>query len=147
VGRNRLYAQQGRGATNTLAQRARELFAKDAEITRFYNEAMGNGKWRHMMDQTHIGYTYWQQPETNAMPKVEQIEIPVAAEMGVAIAGSAQWWPNEKREAVLPEFDSYQQQTQVVEIFNRGQTNRRTFGSYGRLEECSHRQTARSNYD
>jgi hypothetical protein len=26
-----------------------------------------------MMDQTHIGYTYWQQPEKNVMPEVEYI--------------------------------------------------------------------------
>ncbi len=27
-----------------------------------YNHQIADGKWDHMMDQTHIGYTYWQQP-------------------------------------------------------------------------------------
>jgi hypothetical protein len=122
VGKNRLYAQQGRAATNALTQRARELFKRDAEITHYYNNVMANGKWSHIMDQTHIGYTYWQQPDSNSMPEVKAIAIPAAAEMGVAIEGSAHWWPNEKSEAVLPEFDPYQQQTYYIEIFNRGQT-------------------------
>jgi hypothetical protein len=122
VGKNHLYAQQGRTATNALAQKARELFKRDAEITHYYNNVMANGKWVHMMDQTHIGYTYWQQPDSNSMPKVEEIEIPVVSEMGVAIEGSTNWWPNEKSEAVLPEFAPYHQQTYYIEIFNRGQT-------------------------
>jgi len=122
VGKNRLYAQQGRAATNALATKAKELFKKDAEITHYYNNVMANGKWSHMMDQTHIGYTYWQQPDSNSMPAVKVIAFPAAAEMGVAIEGSAHWWPNEKSEAVLPEFDSYHQQSYYIEIFNRGQT-------------------------
>ncbi len=111
VGKNRLHAQQGRATTNELAKRAKELFKKDAEITHYYNNVMASGKWAHMMDQTHLGYTYWQQPEKDIMPEVKEIAAPMAAEMGVAIEGSAQWWPNEKNEAVLPEFDSYHQQT------------------------------------
>jgi len=59
VGKNRLYAAQGRSATNGLAEKAKELFARDSAITHYYNNVMANGKWSHMMDQTHIGYTYW----------------------------------------------------------------------------------------
>jgi hypothetical protein len=122
VGKNRLYAQQGRAATNAFAEKAKALFKRDAEITHYYNNVMASGKWAHMMDQTHIGYTYWQQPDSNSMPEVKVIAIPAAVEMGVAIEGSAHWWPNEKSEAVLPEFDPYNQQTYYVEVFNRGQT-------------------------
>lgn len=122
AGKNRLYAQQGRAATNQLAEKAKALFKRDAEITHYYNNVMVNGKWAHMMDQTHIGYTYWQQPDGNVMPAVQTIALPTAAEMGVVIEGSAHWWPNEKSEAVLPEFDPYHQQTYFIEIFNRGQT-------------------------
>ena len=42
------------------------------------------GRWDHMMDQTHIGYTYWQQPDQNNMPEVKNINLPQAADMGVA---------------------------------------------------------------
>jgi len=120
VAKNRLYASQGRAATNSLAQKAQELSARDAEITNYYNNIMANGKWNHMMDQTHIGYTYWQQPDKNVMPKVDQIRLPKKSAMGVAIEGSDEWWPSAGGEAVLPEFDRFNQQTYYIEIFNRG---------------------------
>jgi hypothetical protein len=37
---------------------------------------MAKGKWDHMMDQTHIGYTYWQEPKTNKMPEVKTMVLP-----------------------------------------------------------------------
>ena len=40
-----------------------------------------------MMDQTHIGYTYWQEPPRNVMPRVDVIQVPAPAEMGVAFEG------------------------------------------------------------
>ncbi|MCG3119827.1 MAG: hypothetical protein ALAOOOJD_02360 [bacterium] len=121
VGKNRLYAQQGRAATNVLAQKAKDLFERDAAITHYYNNVMAKGKWNHMMDQTHIGYTYWQQPDSNSMPAVKTLAIPAAAEMGIASEGSMHWWPHEKSEVVLPEFDPYNRQAYYIEVFNRGQ--------------------------
>ncbi|QNH61641.1 glycosyl hydrolase 115 family protein [Hymenobacter sediminicola] len=69
VARNRQAAKEGYSTTNSLAEQAKALFAKDAEITRRYH-AVANGKWHHMMDQTHIGYTNWQQPPVDKMPDV-----------------------------------------------------------------------------
>jgi len=77
VAKNRLYASQGRATTNTLSEKAKELYNRDAEITNFYNTALAGGKWNHQMDQTHIGYTYWQQPDNNSMPEVKNIELPI----------------------------------------------------------------------
>ena len=34
------------------------------------------------MDQTHIGYTYWQEPPRNAMPRVDVIQLPRAGRDG-----------------------------------------------------------------
>ncbi|MEX0720477.1 MAG: glycosyl hydrolase 115 family protein [Balneolaceae bacterium] len=119
--KNRWYAEQGRAKTNEMADKVESLFKKDAELTGYYNTRMSDGKWNHMMDQTHIGYTYWQQPEENAMPEVKTIELPETAEMGVAIEGSESWWPDSQEEAVLPQFDSFNKQTRFIEIFNRGQ--------------------------
>ena len=82
---------------------------------------MANGKWDHMMDQTHIGYTYWQQPDQNNMPEVKEIEIQNDAKMGVAVEGSEKWFPA-TIELLLPEFDKYNKQSYYVEIFNQGQT-------------------------
>lgn len=120
VAKNRLYATQGRATTDSLAQRARELFTKDAFISNYYNKVIANGKWSHMMDQTHIGYTSWQQPNKNIMPEVKEITLPAVADIGVAIEGSASWWPHEQSEAILPEFDPYNQQKYYIEVFNRG---------------------------
>ncbi len=120
AGKNSLYAEQGRSATNMTAKRVRELFAKDAELTDYFHTEMAGGKWNHMMSQTHIGYTYWQQPEKNNMPEVREINLPGTAEMGVAIEGSDSWWPVEKSLAVLPGFDPFNRQEYYIEIFNRG---------------------------
>jgi beta-xylosidase len=121
--RNRLYARQGRAATNELADSVRSLFDKDAAITRHYNTELAGGKWVHMMDQTHVGYTYWQEPPRNVMPQVDVIQVPAEAEMGVAVEGSDRWWPTGRDGPVLPDFDSYAQQTYYVEVFNRGQAS------------------------
>jgi len=121
VARNRLYAAQGRALTNALADRAEVLFAEDARISRYYNTELAGGKWSHMMDQTHIGYTYWQQPDANIMPAVQRISLPVAAEMGVAVEGSTQWWPHASEAAVLPELDPHIKPYSYIELFNRGE--------------------------
>jgi hypothetical protein len=120
AGRNQLYANQGRASANDLAAQARALFQADADLSATYNHTLAHGKWDHMMDQTHIGYTYWQQPPVNAMPKVKEIEIPAAAQLGVAVEGSALAWPGASGVASLPLFDAFNQQRQYIDVFNRG---------------------------
>jgi GH35 family endo-1,4-beta-xylanase len=122
AGRNRLYADQGRASTNDLAARARALFQTDADLSDHYNHKLAGGKWSHMMDQTHIGYTSWQEPKKNVMPEVKEIEVPAPASMGVAVEGSAFAWPGGKGEAVLPPFDAFNRQRRWVDVFNRGRT-------------------------
>nr|ARK13606.1 glycosyl hydrolase [Fibrella sp. ES10-3-2-2] len=121
TGQNQWYAKQGRAATNDLAARVKQLFEKDAQISRFYNDTLAGSKWSHMMDQTHIGYTYWQQPDKNKMPDVKTLDVPATADMGVAIEGSQAWWPAEAGEAVLPAFDPFTRPTYYIDVFNRGQ--------------------------
>jgi len=120
VGKNRLYAAQGRASTNDLSQEAKALYKNDSIISDQYNHKIAGGKWNHIMDQTHIGYTYWQQPDKNSMPGVKTIEVSKNAEMGVAIEGSDKWWPENKEKAILPEFDPIQNQRFHIDIFNRG---------------------------
>jgi hypothetical protein len=121
VGRNRVYAVQGRASTNETAERARELFREDERLARYYNEQLAGGKWSHMMDQTHIGYTYWQQPPRNAMPAVQEIQVPEPAEMGVSVEGSEASWPESQRAAALPPLSPFDR-PRYFEIFNRGRT-------------------------
>jgi hypothetical protein len=98
------------------------LYETDSLLGYHFNHILAGGKWNHMMDQTHIGYTYWQQPQANKMPEIKDITLPEKAEMCVAVEGSKKWWPKEKTEAVLPVFDSFNRQKSYFEIFNAGQS-------------------------
>ncbi|PYI82351.1 MAG: hypothetical protein DME26_17950, partial [Verrucomicrobia bacterium] len=71
--KNRFYAARGDPRANEFARQTRELFRQDAELSDYYNHKLANGKWNHMMDQTHIGYTGWQQPDSNAIPSVLEV--------------------------------------------------------------------------
>jgi hypothetical protein len=54
------------------------VYAKDSLISIEYNNIAG-GKWNHMMDQTHIGYVIWQQPNRQKMPDLSYISPDMAA--------------------------------------------------------------------
>jgi hypothetical protein len=71
--KNRYYAQRNDARANLYADSVKYLFARDQAISNYYNDTLAGGKWHHMMDQTHIGYTYWQQPEKNSMPQVTYV--------------------------------------------------------------------------
>ncbi|HEA30051.1 MAG TPA: glycosyl hydrolase [Leeuwenhoekiella sp.] len=119
--KNHWYATQGRAATNQYAEKVKEDFKKDIELTDYYHNALANGKWNHMMSQTHIGYTYWQQPEKNTMPRVDSIQLPEEASLGVSVEGSKKWWPEADEEAQLPTFYDLDDQKHLITVFNRGQ--------------------------
>ena len=121
AGKNRLYAQQGRASANDFDAKARGLFRQDADLAAEYNHALAGGKWNHMMDQTHIGYTSWRDPPVNVMPAVQQVAELRPADMAVAVEGSRDAWPGAFPPAALPEFDVYNQPTRWVDVFNRGQ--------------------------
>ena len=118
--KNKWYAAQGRASANDEAYIVKRYFVEDSLLAHEYNTVMSGGKWNHMMDQTHIGYTYWQQPEKNSMPEVIHVQLPDSAIMGVGIEESTSWWPNDSDEALLPEMNSYGQQSRFIELFNRG---------------------------
>ena len=58
--------------TNQYADKVKELYVNDSLITQQYHQ-LNNGKWNHLMSQTHIGYTYWQQPNQQKMPAVNYL--------------------------------------------------------------------------
>ena len=118
--RNHLYAAQGRASANDFAAEVKALFQADIDLTNYYNHTLANGKWDHMMDQTHIGYTDWQEPPRNTMPAVKEIELPAAAGLGIAIEGSAETWPGATSDPVLPPFDAFNQQHRYIDIFAKG---------------------------
>jgi hypothetical protein len=112
---------QGRALTNEVADRARALFRQDEALSREYNETLAGGKWSHMMDQTHIGYTFWNQPVRNAMPGVQEIQVPATAAMGIAVEGSEESWPDGgSGQPTLPSLSVYDRQPRYIDVFNRG---------------------------
>ncbi|QDV73940.1 hypothetical protein K2D_21770 [Planctomycetes bacterium K2D] len=72
VANNQRFGAAGNPAANDFADDVIKHYEYDAALTRRYHELL-NGKWNHMMAQTHIGYTYWQQPEVQKMPEVLRV--------------------------------------------------------------------------
>src|SRR5690242_12226397 len=62
------------------------------------------------------------------MPRVDDIQLPVAADMGVEVEGassmtSARSPPNDStHQGALPTFDNLQHQSYYIDVYNRGQT-------------------------
>lgn len=69
---NQRLAKKNDPMANLWADRVEECFAKDAELTRTYHEIAG-GKWNHMMDQVHIGYTSWNNPQKQVIPATTRV--------------------------------------------------------------------------
>jgi hypothetical protein len=126
-----LYAQQGRAATNRLADQAEARFAEDQALNAYYNTQLAGGKWKDWQLQPKIGYgnvarygpnAPWQQPELNNValpdeiyPYLKRIDVPQAAALGVALDGGDA--------ATLPAFSPYQAQpAQYIDVFNKGTT-------------------------
>ena len=60
---------------NYWADRVEFCFKRDAELSKDYNLNLANGKWNHIMDQTHIGYRSWDEPKGgNVMPKFSRVK-------------------------------------------------------------------------
>jgi hypothetical protein len=117
---NQMYARQGRNLTNEMADNVRKYFEKDSLISHYYNTIMAGGKWNHFMDQTHIGYTYWQQPPVNLIPKTARISVPENGDFGVMVYGSADWRTSDSLALTLTMDRNTDQEKYFIEIFNRG---------------------------
>jgi hypothetical protein len=118
AGRNALAARLGDVRANGYAVETQKLFARDAELSAEYNHLL-NGRWDHMMDQTHIGYTAWNDPPVNVMPAVSWTQIPDAGSLGV-LADNTTYNPR-THSLSLGTVDSITQEKRTLELFNRGQ--------------------------
>ncbi len=127
AGKNRYYGVRGAASANYYADKVKELFEKDIQLTRKFHELEG-GKWNHMMSQTHIGYTYWNHPPLNMMPAVSYVQLQKPAELGYLIEYGitpkwgwldveADWAFSEE----MPVFDLTNDQNYYIDIINRGQ--------------------------
>ena len=117
VGKNRLYAQQGRAEANHWAKEAQRLFKLDAALEAQYH-ALNNGKWNHFMSQPRIGYTNWNNPAGNQMPSTHQYTPGNYGDMAVAVEGYSHVWPDAGGHTLR--FDQNGRNQQGFELFNRG---------------------------
>jgi hypothetical protein len=127
AGKNRYYGIRGAASANYYADKVKELFDKDVQLTQKYHE-LEDGKWNHMMSQTHIGYTYWNHPPLNVMPAVSYVQVSKPAELGYFIEYGAtpKWgwlgveadWSFSQR---MPVFDPVNNQNYYIDVINRGQ--------------------------
>jgi hypothetical protein len=118
--RNAADVQAGNPQANSEADQVRRLFQKDAALSDEYNHTLLNGKWDHMMDQTHIGYTFWNEPPANAMPAVSWIQVPEAGSLGVSAEDATFRRSGGRLEFSLGTIDSVSDQTRTLTLFDRG---------------------------
>lgn len=74
LAKNKQLYSEGDREANRWADNVEKCFERDSLLCRHYNIGIADGKWNHMMDQVHIGYTAWHAPRHNVMPKVCRIE-------------------------------------------------------------------------
>lgn len=127
AGKNKYYGERGAASANYYADKVKELFAKDVELTRAYHELNG-GKWNHMMSQTYIGYTSWAHPPLNMMPAVSYVQVQKPAQLGYLIEyGRKPSWGWLDVEAdwafsgAMPQFNRVNNPNYYIDIINRGQ--------------------------
>jgi hypothetical protein len=84
---NKYFANKNWQEANKYAEEVKHFYLVDSLLSVQYNKDLANGKWDHMMDQTHIGYTYWQQPPVNKMPVVKYYNAGLNSEPGLVDSG------------------------------------------------------------
>jgi hypothetical protein len=128
AGKNKYYGERGAVAANYYADRTKELFHKDEQLAKAYHQ-LNDGKWNHMMSQTHIGYTFWNHPPLNMMPPISYVRVPKKeAELAYLLeyGERPQWgWLDVEADYAfspsLPPFDNINKQDYYVDVINRGE--------------------------
>jgi len=97
AGMNNLRASQAFLSANSYKSQVEDLFEQDWELETEYDNQL-EGKWAHMMSQTHVMYYYWQEPQANTMPLVTKVQAQkqaLAGAMRIAPEGTAAAWPGD----------------------------------------------------
>ena len=119
--KNRLYRMQDRASTNVFADKVKELFFKDAELTRQHN-TFAHGKWNHILDQTHMGHVSWRDPAVNKMPEVSYIQTKKEPGLGYTLESGIRppWGGFGFPSRSFTPFDPVNDQQYYIEIYNKG---------------------------
>jgi hypothetical protein len=110
VALNQWFASHKDTVANRWADSVKAFYLKDSLISLEYHQ-LGGGKWNHLMSQTHIGYTYWQQPPFNIMPKVEYISKAAAQgspwKIDLQTPSARNLIPSSEKDNVFYEYNGY----------------------------------------
>ncbi|TFY76148.1 hypothetical protein EWM64_g7865 [Hericium alpestre] len=97
AGINNLRTFQARLSANDYADEVEQLFDQDYDLELEYHTLL-DGKWDHIMDQTHVMYYYWQEPTQNTMPPVSKVSTRkpnIAGVMRITPEGTMATWPGD----------------------------------------------------
>jgi hypothetical protein len=105
--KNNYYSKKGNAAeANASAAKVKMLFNRDKELSAYYNKSLADGKWDHMMDQTHISYTSWSDPRVDEMPVVVELNPDsVKSHIGLPLTDESQ--PIDQRGKGLNDENGY----------------------------------------
>lgn len=132
AGKNNVYADQRRTVVNTLVDYARSRFKDDHELKKRYH-GVKDGKWNHLMDQTHFGYSQWEQPMRDNLPPMIYTQIEdesLGGPMGAtlqntngSIPGDNQWNAGDccNNTLIFEEMNPYSpDQYRYIDVYSRG---------------------------
>jgi len=85
LAQNKYWARLSNERANFYADRVDACFDRDSMLTYAYNHVMSGGKWNHMMDQVHIGYTNWHGPQFNIRPKTQRVAADKVRQSGYTV--------------------------------------------------------------
>ena len=148
VGRSNLYASQSRNAANKNAHEAIEAFKNDARLIDAFH-SLNDGRWDHMLDQTHIDWYDALESDRDTLPPVSfvnphqpvlqgipvpELTIPHSYSTRVTVENSYGAWPgrgtsgNCRELARCPDptfyaFDPYGAKTRWIDIGAGGPKN------------------------
>ncbi|KAK4653830.1 hypothetical protein QC762_511520 [Podospora pseudocomata] len=128
--RNMFYSGQKRNAANKVISEVLSWSSEDANLTRRW-DALLDGKWKHFMDQTHLGFDgYWQQPMRNTLPAMVHVQTDfasLAGHVGIGVEGSNatvqgddKYHPNSANQLSVPVMEPYGPITRYFDVFSRG---------------------------
>ncbi|KAK1775538.1 hypothetical protein QBC45DRAFT_445140 [Copromyces sp. CBS 386.78] len=128
--KNLLYSGQKRNSANEVINQVLAASDEDWQLQERWDALLG-GKWRHFMDQTHLGYDgYWQQPMRNTLPAMVYVQthfVSLAGHVGVGVEGSNatvqgddKYHSNSGNNLSLPPMDPYGPATRYFDVFSRG---------------------------
>lgn len=128
--KNAFWSGQKRNLANDAITRVLKYSDDDANLQTRWNNMLG-GKWKGMMDQTHLGYDgHWQQPMRNTLPAVTYVQtnfVSLAGHVGVGVEGSNatvqgddKYHSNSGAQLTTPPIDRYGPPGRYFEVFFRG---------------------------